>query len=355
MSLLERLKAEIAAAGPISVADYMMRCLHDPRFGYYATRPAIGEDGDFITAPMVSQMFGELIGLWAVETWRWLGAPARVVLAEAGPGTGALMVDALRAARVTPDFLAAAELWLIETSEPLICQQKAALAGSTLTPNWTDGLGGLPKDAPIVLIANELLDCLPAHQFIRTEVGWAERQVGLDVAGELTFGLAPIANGPDRADAPVGAVVEISPAQQAYGAQIGALVERQDGAVLLIDYGRAEPGFGDTLQALSRHRKVDPLACPGETDLTVHADFPAVLAASREAGAATAILTQGAFLRRLGIEQRAQALAVARPDQAPRIGRQLDRLIGAEQMGLSFKAACVHSTGLVPPAFEGMA
>jgi SAM-dependent MidA family methyltransferase len=355
MSLLERLKAQIAATGPISVADYMMRCLHDPEFGYYATRPALGEAGDFITAPLVSQMFGELIGLWAVETWRRLGAPARVLLAEAGPGDGTLMADALRAARLAPDFLAAAELWLIETSAPLIERQRLALASAPLKPNWIDRLADLPDDAPIILIANELLDCLPAHQFVRTAAGWAERQVGLDATGELTFGLAPVGDGATPAEAAVGAVIETSPAQQAFGTQVGGRVARRGGGVLLIDYGRAEPGFGDTLQALNRHEKVDPLACPGEADLTVHADFPAVLTAARAAGASTALLTQGELLRRLGIEQRAAALARARPDQAGRIDRQLERLIGDDQMGLLFKAACIHSAGLVPPGFEGLA
>ena len=355
MSLLDRLKAEIATAGPMGVADYMNRCLHDPASGYYATWPAIGEDGDFVTAPMVSQMFGELIGLWAVETWRRLGDPARVLLVEAGPGTGTLMVDALRAARLAPHFIAAAELWLIETSAQLICHQKVALAESPLAPHWVDGLSDLPDDAPVLLVANELLDCLAADQLVRTEAGWAERRVGLNDQGDLVFGLAPLLDRPGAIEAPIGAVVEISPAQQAFGAQLGERVARRGGAALLIDYGRDEPGFGDTLQALKRHQRVDPLGCPGEADLTVHADFPAVLGAARAANASTAILTQGEFLRRLGIEQRAAALAKARPDQAPRIGRQLERLIGDDQMGLLFKAACIHSAGLAPPGFEGSA
>jgi NADH dehydrogenase [ubiquinone] 1 alpha subcomplex assembly factor 7 len=355
MSLLERLKTEIAVGGPISVADYMTRCLHDPTFGYYATRPALGEDGDFITAPLVSQMFGELNGLWAVETWRRLGAPARLLLVEAGPGDGTLMSDALRAAARAPDFLAAAELWLIETSRPLITDQKAALAGAPLEPRWTPSLSDLPRDAPVVLIANELLDCLPARQLVRDPDGWAERQVGLDAHGELAFGLARVLDRRNEADDRIGQVTEISAAQQTFGAQLGELVARQGGAALVIDYGRDEPGFGDTLQALKGHETVDPLACPGEADLTVHVDFPAVLAAAWRAEASTALLTQGEFLRRLGIEQRAAALKSSRPDQAARIGRQLDRLIGDDKMGLLFKAACIHSAGLNPPGFEDAA
>jgi SAM-dependent MidA family methyltransferase len=353
MSLLERLKTEIAVGGPISVADYMTRCLHDPTFGYYATRPALGEDGDFITAPLVSQMFGELIGLWAVETWRRMGAPGRLLLVEAGPGDGTLMSDALRAASLSPDFLAAAELWLIETSRPLITNQKVALADSPLEPRWIESLSEVPDDAPVVLIANELLDCLPARQLVRDPDGWAERQVGLDAHGNLAFGLARILDRRNEADDRIGQVTEISLAQQAFGAELGGLVARQGGAVLVIDYGRDEPGFGDTLQALKGHETVDPLACPGEADLTVHVDFPAVLAAAWKAEASTVLVTQGEFLRRLGIEQRAASLKSSRPDQAARIGRQLDRLIGDDQMGLLFKAACIHSAGLIPPGFEG--
>jgi SAM-dependent MidA family methyltransferase len=354
MSLRERLKAEIAAGGPISVADYMTRCLHDPRFGYYATRPALGEEGDFITAPLVSQMFGELIGLWAAETWRRLGAPARVLLVEVGPGDGTLMADALRAAALAPDFLAAAELWLVETSDPLIASQKAALARAPLEPRWAASLSGLPHDAPVILLANEMLDCLPARQLVRGAQGWAERRVGLDDRGELAWGLAAVFEAPGL-EAPLGAVLEIAEAQSVFATDLGARVARQGGAALLIDYGRAEPGFGDTLQALKRHQAVDPLACPGEADLTIHADFPAVLAAARATGAQAALLSQGEFLKRLGVEQRAAALTRARPDQGPRLARQFDRLVGDEQMGRLFKAACLHSAGFTPPGFEAQA
>jgi len=351
MSLRERLTREIALGGPISVADYMTRCLHDPSDGYYATRPAIGEAGDFITAPEVSQMFGELIGLWAVETWRAMGAPPRAVLAEVGPGSGVLMSDALRAARLAPDFLAAAELWLVERSAPLAERQRAALAAAPLAPRWVVAVEDLPADAPLILVANEVLDCLPARQLVRTSAGWAERRVGLDDRGALSFGLSPAPAPPCAPEAPLGAVIEIAEAQAAFAAGVAARVARQDGAALLIDYGRAEPEVGDTLQALRRHEKVDPLACPGEADLTVHADFPAVLAAARAAGAGAGLLTQAAFLRRLGIEARAAALSRARPEAAAVIARQLGRLTGADQMGALFKVACLHAPGFTPPAF----
>ena len=201
----------------------------------------------------------------------------------------------------------------------------------------------------MLLIANELLDCLPARQFVRTATGWAEQVVGLGADGALKFGLVPAGAGlPDARD---GAVLEQSGPQEALGVALGVRLVRDSGAALLIDYGRAQPGFGDTLQALRRHEKVDPLACPGEADLTVHADFPAVMAAAEAAGARSAILTQAVFLSRLGVGERAEALVRARPDKASVIGRQLNRLVGGDQMGELFKACCLYSPGWTPPAF----
>jgi SAM-dependent MidA family methyltransferase len=349
MSLKARLAAQIAAQGPISVAQFMTACLHDPEAGYYATRPALGPDGDFLTAPLISQMFGELIGVWAVAAWRLLGEPPRVRLVELGPGDGTLMSDLLRAAAQAPDFLRAAEIWLVEVSAPLRAQQAERLG---VAVRWAESLDAVPGGAPILLVANELLDCLPARQFVRTAAGWAEQVVGLDDKGRLAFGLAPTPAAGLLPDAPQGAVFEQSAAQAALGSQIGRRVVVDGGAALLIDYGRAEPGFGDTLQAVRRHEKVDPLTRPGEADLTVHADFPAVLAAARAEGAQTAILTQAAFLANLGIGARAEALLRAAPERSARLGRQLHRLVGADEMGELFKAACIHSPGWRPPAFE---
>jgi SAM-dependent MidA family methyltransferase len=348
-----RLATRIAASGPITVAQFMTACLHDPRDGYYATRPALGADGDFITAPLVSQMFGELIGLWAVETWRGLGAPAAFTLVEIGPGDGTLFSDLLRVVRLDPAFAAAADPWLVETSAPLAARQRERLAAANPPPRWASSLTEVPAGAPILVIANELLDCLPARQFVRTPGGWAERMVGLDAAGELSFGLTPApAAALPRGDVPPGSVVEICAPQAAIGGEIGARIAADGGAALLIDYGRDRFETGDSLQALSRHQKVDPLASAGEADLTVHADFPAVLEAAQVAGCDGAILTQGEFLRRLGIEARAAALARARPDQAPKLGRQLARLIDEDQMGVLFKALCLHARGgPTPPAF----
>jgi NADH dehydrogenase [ubiquinone] 1 alpha subcomplex assembly factor 7 len=330
MSLRDRLAAQIAVGGPISVAQYMTACLHDPLSGYYATRPAIGERGDFITAPMISQMFGEMIGVWAASAWELMGRPEEIRLVEIGPGDGTLMSDILTTVRHAPGFLDAADVWLVETSEPL-----KALQG-----------------APTIVIANELLDCLPARQFLRTPIGWAEQVVGLDADGELAFGLASTPAAGLLPEVAPGQVFEQSAAQAALGAELGRRIAADGGAALLVDYGRDEPGFGDTLQALSRHEKVDPLAAPGEADLTVHADFPAVMAAARAEGAEAAILTQTQFLARLGIGERAEALVRAAPARSGTIGRQLHRLVGGDEMGELFKVCAIHSPDWTPPAFE---
>ncbi|MGH6955885.1 MAG: class I SAM-dependent methyltransferase [Caulobacteraceae bacterium] len=349
MSLKARLAAEIAAHGPIGVAEFMTRCLFDPQDGYYATRPAIGAQGDFVTAPTVSQMFGELIGAWLVETWRGLGSPARVALVEAGPGDATLMSDILRVARLAPGFLAAAEVWLIEASAPLKALQAERLAAAT--PRWASSIDETPADVPLLLVANEFLDCLPVRQFERRAGGWAERTIGLDGADALAFGLRPAAF--DGPRAPTGAVIERSPAQTAFAEALAARIVSQGGAALIVDYGAAEPGCGDTLQAVSGGRKVGPLEAPGEADLTAHVDFPGVLEAARAAGAEVALLSQGEFLSRLGLADRAAALGRARPDQAAMVARQAQRLAGDDQMGALFKAAAIWS-GSAPPAFEAV-
>ena len=355
MSLLDRLKAQIAQDGPIGVPEFFTRCLHDQRDGYYATRPELGAGGDFITAPLVSQMFGELIGLWAIETWTRMGRPAPFRLVEMGPGDGALMSDLLSAGRLDPQFLAAAEVWLVEVSPPLRASQAARLGDA---PRWVGRLDEVPGGAPMILIANELLDCLPARQFVRTKDGWAERVIGLGEDGELAFRLRGLGRSADAAPLPdlsvgEGAIVEASPAQAALAADIAHRLVTDGGAALLIDYGRAEPEAGDTLQAIQNHTKVDPLKTAGRADLTVWADFHSVVAAAREAGAKAApILTQAEFLLALGIEQRTQALASARPDRADQLARQLDRLIGKAQMGDLFKVACLAAPDLSPPLVE---
>jgi SAM-dependent MidA family methyltransferase len=277
-----------------------------------------------------------------------MGQPDEVRFVEMGPGDGTLMGDMLKTLRHAPGFLDAADVWLVETSGPLRDLQAAKLGDRC---RWAERLDQVPDGAPLILVANELLDCLPARQFVRTAVGWSEQVVGLDRDGELGFGLIPSPVAGLLPDARPGEVFEQSPAQAALGAELGARIAADGGAALLIDYGRAEPGFGDTLQALRRHEKVDPLDEPGTADLTVHADFPAVMAAAEREGVHTAILTQCDFLSRLGIGARAEALVRAQPAKSGTIGRQLTRLIAGDEMGELFKACVIHSPDWTPPPF----
>ena len=347
MSLAERLARRIADEGPISVADYMSACLHDPAEGYYAARPRLGIAGDFITAPHVSQIFGELLGLWAAQVWNLMGCPSRVRLVELGPGDGTLMEDVLRASRADPAFQAARETWLVETSAPLQAAQSKRLGAGAA--RWVQSLDEVPAGAPVIILANEFLDCLPVRQAVATPAGWRERRVGLDDGGGLAFRLG---DAPRRVfdTGPVGEIREWSDEVEDMGRLLGDLVLRAGGAALLIDYGRDQPGPGDTLQALKDHAKEGPLDHPGEADLTAHVDFPAFLAAAQSVGACTsAISTQGDFLWSLGIGLRSERLAAARPDQAGLIARQVERLIAPDQMGLLFKVAAITSPGLAAP------
>jgi SAM-dependent MidA family methyltransferase len=351
MSLKARLQAQISAFGPMSVAQYMGLCLHDPKDGYYAAHPKLGAEGDFLTAPLTSQMFGELLGLWTIAVWESLGRPKQLSLIEIGPGDGTLMSDLLRAARLAPKMVEGLEVTLVETSAPLTLTQQERLAGAPI--RWVTRLDEVTGDGPVILIANEVLDCLPARQFIRTATGWAERMVGLTDEGDLTFGLSPRPVEGLFPKASQGAVLELSAAQEAMGAEIAVLIATRGGAGLLIDYGRDSEGFGDTLQALRSHQKYGPLDHPGLDDLTIHADFPAVLKAAQAEGVEVAITAQGAFLQRLGIVARAESLAKARPDQSAIIERQLERLIAPEQMGDLFKVAGLWSKDLPqPPGFS---
>ncbi len=336
----------------------MEACLHDPDAGYYAVRPRLGEDGDFITAPLVSQMFGELLGAWAAEAWARLGRPQRVRLVELGPGEGLMIADALRAARLFPGFPQACEVWLIEASGPLRERQAAAL--KAVAPEraaclrWATSLDEVPRDAPTIILANEFLDCLPIRQAVRAPSGWRERRVGLNSHGDLAFVPAAALTPPrGYAEADLGTIVEWSDALCSLGRAVGARMAGSGGAALFIDYGRDGVGAGDTLQALRRHRKESPLANPGLADLTAHVDFPAFLAAAAMAGAEVGpIRTQAEFLGALGVRLRATALMTARPDRAATIGRQLDRLTAPDQMGTLFKVAVAHQPGFEPPGFE---
>jgi SAM-dependent MidA family methyltransferase len=306
--LLRELREIITQEGPISLERYMSLALSHPRYGYYTRREPFGAAGDFVTAPEISQMFGELIGLWAVGVWRLSGAPAPLRLVELGPGRGTLMADALRAIRSIPDFADAIEVHLVETSPRLTEIQRARLAKYDVAMQWHASPADVPSGLAI-FIANEFFDALPVQHFVRTEKGWCERLVGLDADGHLAFGLKPHVANDIRVTAPEGSIVEISPiAREIVGALVGRLAG-EGGALLVIDYGYVETQPGETLQAVRNHRFVDPLETPGECDLTAHVDFAALARQAENAGARVhGPVTQTTFLLALGIAQRAESL-----------------------------------------------
>ncbi|MBK5928081.1 class I SAM-dependent methyltransferase [Rhodobaculum claviforme] len=351
--LAARLVRRIRADGPMRGADVMAACLLDPEHGYYATREPFGTAGDFVTAPEISQMFGELLGLALAQAWIDQGAPARVVLAELGPGRGTLMADVLRAARAVPGFAAAAEVHLVEASARLRAVQAERLGGAA---RWHDTVEGLPE-APLFLLANEFFDALPVRQFVRHPAGWAERMVGV-ADDALVWGLsppAPLAALDHRLDdtAP-GEVVEVCPAAPGIMAAVAGRIARHGGAALVIDYGDWR-SRGDTLQALWRGAPDPALAHPGAADLTAHVDFEPLAIAARAAGAATAgPVPQGQFLRRLGIDARAARLARSLTGAALESHRAAHRrLTDAAEMGTLFKVLAVYPpTRSAPPGYE---
>lgn len=357
---MSALKAElirlIAEEGPLPVSRFMALCLGHPRYGYYMTRDPFGAQGDFTTAPEISQMFGEMIGLWAAHLWQAMGQPSRVALIEIGPGRGTLMADMLRATRIVPGFHAAAAVHLVETSPVLREIQAATLAGKA-EPSWHERVENA-LEGPAIIVANELLDALPLDQFVMTEGGWRERLIGLDGEERLAFGLAATASdGAGPATAPPGAVLEQPLAALSLVSGVASHVVREGGGALFIDYGAVQSGFGDTLQAMRQHAFVDPLDEPGESDVTVHVDFARMAQAALRAGAAThGPVRQADFLLALGLAERAQALSrKATPEQAASINSAFDRLTerGVTGMGDLFKVLAVSHPGLPPlPGFE---
>ena len=352
------LEAEIIALirqeGPIGIGRYMALALGHPRHGYYMTRDPLGAEGDFTTAPEISQMFGELIGLWVAHAWQAIGAPARFRLVELGPGRGTLMADMLRATRIVPGFHAALSVHLVETSPVLRARQAAALAA--YGPVWHD-TAAEALDGPVIVVANEFLDALPLDQFVMTQEGWRERLVGLGEDGDLAFGLSVAGESTLTLAAPVGTVFEQPSIALDIVGQIAGHLASAGGAALLIDYGSAHSGFGDTLQAMKRHECVDPLAEPGEADLTVHVDFERMGRAALKAGAALhGPATQRDLLLALGLPQRAQALSLkANAEQRAAISDAFDRLIepGEAGMGDLFKVLALSQRNLPPlPGFD---
>ncbi|MGB6541327.1 MAG: SAM-dependent methyltransferase [Xanthobacteraceae bacterium] len=347
----------IAAAGPMPVADYMRLCLTHPQYGYYIARDPFGADGDFITAPEVSQMFGELIGVWMAAVWRQMGAPDNVRIVELGPGRGTLLADALRAAKVVRDFHDAIVLHLIEVSPRLQEMQQQRLQIFDLQTAWHTTLADVPG-GPCIIIANEFIDALPVHQAVKQADGWHERIVEISAGGNLAFGAArdPLrlfeaTLPPAVRQAPEGAIFEWRP--DAIALELGQRV-RTDGAALIVDYGHAKSGLGDTLQALAGHAFVDPLAAPGEADLTAHVDFEALAQSAELIGAKChGPLPQRELLGNLGINQRAARLkARASDEQTADIELALSRLTAAGPAGMGelFKGLAIADRRLDPIA-----
>ena len=360
-ALLKLLARRIGHEGPLTVADFMAEALGNPKHGYYITADRFGAAGDFVTAPEISQMFGELLGLWCADCWDRLGRPAPFTLVELGPGRGTLMADALRAVSgVLPAFAEAARLHLVETSPLLRRRQGEALA--RWRPLWHDHLAEIPE-GPLLLLANEFFDALPVRQFQMTGNGWAERLVGLEPDGET---LRFVLGGPGGPSAlmiparlrgggiPPGTVIDIAPAGQSVARELGRRLKTDGGAALIVDYGHTALIPTDTLQAVRHHRPAPVLADPGEADLTTHVDFTALAEAARIGGArAFGPVAQGDLLRTLGIEQRAATLRrAATPDQAADIDAALARLTAPDTMGNLFKAlALTGADDWVPAGF----
>lgn len=351
--LLDEIRRLIKLSGPMPVWRYMELCLLHPEHGYYVSRDPLGREGDFTTAPEVSQMFGELLGLWSASIWRAIGSPATLRLVELGPGRGTMMADALRALRVLPPLYQSLSIHLVEVNPVLREKQRATLSG-VRNITWHDSIDEVPE-GPAVILANEYFDVLPIHQMVRRETGWHERTVGIDANGRLYFAAASeptprfeVLLPPLVRAAPLNAIFEWRPDTEIL--KLASRVRDQDGAALMIDYGHLRSDAGDTFQAIARHSFADPLKNPGEADVTAHVDFQALARAAEDIGARVhGPVTQGDFLKRLGVEARAAGLmAKATPEMSADIAGALKRLTdsGRGGMGSMFKVMAVSDPSL---------
>ena len=343
----ERIAALIEANGPMPVSDYMALCLFDPQHGYYTTRQPFGATGDFTTAPEISQMFGELVAAWLAHGWREMGSPSNAIVAEIGPGRGTLMLDVVRTLRrIAPALIQ--KVHLVETSPRLRDMQGERLAGADITAEWHETIDTLPE-APSLVVANELFDAVPTRQFVSTGDRWLERCVVLR-DGTLAFGTGTASLPFPKAE--VGTIREIAPARDALMARIAMRLTEHDGLFLAFDYGH-EGGTGDTLQAVRDHAPVDPLATPGEADLTTHVDFRALANAARSTGAhVLGPLAQGEFLLGLGLLERAGALGAGKDEAEQNAIRDaVERLAGPDGMGTLFRVMAVSGRERALPPF----
>lgn len=343
-TVTDRLARLIAATGPISVAQYMA----EANAHYYATRDPLGAAGDFTTAPEISQMFGEMVGLWLADLWARAGS-AEAHYVELGPGRGTLAADALRAMRAAG---LQPNVHFVEISPVFRNAQAERVPGAS----WHDDLATLPRDKPLLVVANEFFDALPIHQLVSTGKGWCERMIAWQEGRFVPVEGPYIGSGPIPAGlrhAPAGAVLETSPASVAIVRDLAARLTAQGGAALIVDYGHDRTSVGDTLQSVSRHGYADPWERPGERDLTAHVDFQALAEGERREGVRVAgPRTQGEWLEAMGIRVRAEALARAAPDRAEEIRGAVERLTAEDQMGRLFKVlALVAQSWPEPVAF----
>lgn len=344
--LPDLLRQLIRQNGGLSVQDYWTLCQSHPQFGYYMKHDPFGSRGDFVTAPEISQMFGELIGIWIADLWLKMKQPARFLLVECGAGRGTMMDDMLRATRNVPGLHQAAQIHIVETSLHLQELQRQKLGAYKVS--WSKTLDDLPTDVPMVILGNEFFDALPIRQVIRTDAGWHERMVGMHGEG-FAFGMGDVFPMAASVEAPPGTILEFSPIRDAVWAQMVDRLRKQGGAALMIDYGHAMTAFGDTFQALKDHEMCDVLSSPGDADLTSHVDFGRLADQARDLNPRLA--TQGDFLDRLGLDTRVKSLLkVATPAQAEEIKAGQARLSSPDQMGELFKVLSICSPASIEPA-----
>ena len=350
--LLKVIARNIQDHGPMDLGEYMTLCLSHPEHGYYMTRDPFGRGGDFITAPEVSQLFGEMIGVWFADLWIKMGSPPEFVLLECGPGRGTLMADILRATKSVKGFHEAAQIHLMEISPVLKAAQKAVL--DDYDPHWIDDLSVVPASFPVLIVANEFLDALPVRQLERRGGQWMERTVSLLGDDMLMPSYKPLDDAwkPDIIDNGKDGVFEISLVLNQVIKSVDILLKKQGGAALFIDYGHTQSAMGDTLQAVKTHRFASIFDTPGESDITAHVDFENIEKIATADGVNVhGPVTQSTFLIELGIRVRAEALkAGAKPDQAKQIEEGLIRLIDTAQMGTLFKVLALCDDPQIMPA-----
>ena len=339
MSLADIIAGHIATHGPMTLADYMQHALSHPEYGYYMRRDPFGVKGDFITAPEISQIFGEIIGAWCAHQWQFQGG-GTMALVECGPGRGTLMKDALRATKKLSGFHESISVHMVETSPTLTAIQKETLNGSHGDITWHETLETLP-DVPHLLITNEFLDALPIHQFIKRKDGTKERHVDVQ-EGRLRFVEIATQQPTLPESAPMDTIIEFCPAAEQIVANIAARIKNNGGTAIFIDYGYMEVGFGDTLQAVKNHQPHDPLEQPGEADITAHVNFAWLKILAEEAGADVQLTTQGEFLLQLGAKERLDILVKHNPKPMhDMLYSGFERLVAPEQMGSLFKVMTI--------------